>query len=53
MAQRERDAAPHRNDSADKFAPFSRWSLPAAGAPWLIIEAWFGDLFDELFSTRH
>ena len=98
---------------ADKFAPFSGWSLRAAEAPWLIIknldqderghwdrcptistticghtvrrrgrpakkkrsewtvtddwpdevpiteaeievfEAWFGDLFDELFSTRH
>ena len=38
MAQRERYAAPHRNDSADKLAPFSRWSLPAAGAPWLIIK---------------
>ena len=23
--------APHRNDSADKLAPFSGWSLPAAG----------------------
>ena len=112
MAQRERYAAPHRNDSADKLAPLSRWTLPAAGAPWLIknlgrderghwvrcpttstticghqfgegaapekekqpewtvtddwpdevpiteaeievFEAWFGDLFDELFSTRH
>jgi hypothetical protein len=112
MAQRERYAAPHRNDSADKFAPFSRWSLPAArrhvssskistkttafigfaarrplrllaassrrkGRPakkkpskWTVtddwpadvpiteaeievFEAWFGDLFDELFSTRH
>ena len=113
MAQRERYAAPRRNESADKLAPFSRWSLLAAEAPWLIIknldhderghrdrcpttstticsqqldegaarqrrdrsewtvtddwpdevpiteaeievfEAWFGDLFDELFSTRH
>jgi len=31
MAQRERYAAPHRKNSADKFAPFSRWSLPSAG----------------------
>ena len=31
MAQRERYAAPHRNDSADKLAPLSGWSLPAAG----------------------
>ena len=113
MAQRERTPLLIGSDSADKLAPFSRWSLPAAGAPWLIIknldqderghwdplpddlydylrppvrrrgrpakkkrsewtvtddwpeevpiteaeievfEAWFGDLFDELFSTRH
>jgi hypothetical protein len=38
MAQRERYAAPYRNDSADKFVPLSRWSLLAAGATWLIIK---------------
>jgi hypothetical protein len=38
MAQRERYAAPHRNDLADKFAPLSGWSLPATQAPWLIIK---------------
>jgi hypothetical protein len=38
MAQRERYAAPHRNESVDKLAPFSGWSLRAAKAPWLIIE---------------
>src|SRR5579871_53784 len=38
MAQRERYAAPHWSESADKLAPFSRRSLRAAGTPWLVIK---------------
>lgn len=108
MAQRERYAAPRRNDSADKICAVLSMESACHRAPWLIIkistetnavtgivpdistiicgrhtrrkghparkdgsgwtvtdevpiteteievfEAWFGDLFNELFSTRH
>ena len=36
MAQRERSAAPDRNDSADKLAPFSGLSSALREAQWLI-----------------
>jgi len=38
MVQREREAAPRVTGdglAADKLAPFSGWSLRAAGTPWL------------------
>jgi hypothetical protein len=41
MAQSEREAAPRVTGhalAADKLAPFSGWSLRAAGTPWLIIK---------------